>query len=40
MKKLYERLELEIIIFRNEDMITTSPIPSEEYETEKLSGQS
>ena len=36
MKKLYERLELEIVIFRNEDIIVTSPIVQEEDETERV----
>ena len=36
MKKLFERMELEIIKFRNEDIIVTSPIRSEEDETEKM----
>ena len=36
MKELYERAELEVVIFQNEDIITTSPIQREEYETERV----
>ena len=36
MKELYERAELEIVIFQNEDIITTSPIQREEDETERV----
>lgn len=37
MKELYERAELEVVIFQNEDIITTSPIVQEEDETERVS---
>ena len=35
MKKLYERVELETVIFRTEDIITTSPL-SFRYEEDEL----
>ena len=40
MKELYERAELEVVIFQNEDIITTSPLQREEDETERVPGQS